>query len=167
MLFNNPTLSFVLVLLLIVFIFVFALRSTARDTRQMVQRVARQQSAIRQYDDVRLLCRAIHYLQPTTHTGIDYIVSKGGPEQKPYIEKWFSSIVRQPTPEELEQAMKAVSGIDPAKDHAVQRLKEYPSVGDQLDAAYKARQGDHSEQMRLDHQISMIKEKYPKSDDSL
>ena len=114
-----------------------------------------------------MLCRAIHYLQPTTHTGIDYIVSKGGPEQKPYIEEWFRSTVRQPTPEELEQAMIAVSGIDPAKDHAAQRLKEYPSVGDQLDAAYNARQVDHSEQMRLDHQISMIKEKYPKSDDSL
>ncbi len=167
MLFNNPALIFVLVLLLIIFVFVFAVRSTARDTRQLVQRVTRQHSAIRQYDDVRLLCRAIHYLQPTTHTGIDYIISKGSSEQKPYIEEWFNSNVGQPTPEELEQAMKAVSGIDPAKDHAAQRIKEYPSVGDQLDAAYKARQGDHSEQVRLDHKISMIKGKYPKTDDSL
>jgi hypothetical protein len=60
-----------------------------------------------------------------------------------------------------------VSGVDPVKDHAAQRVKEYPSVGDQLDAAYKSRRGDDSEQVRLDEQISMIKKKYPKSDEDL
>jgi hypothetical protein len=53
------------------------------------------------------------------------------------------------------------------KDHATERLKEYPSIGDQLDAAYKARHGDDSDQIRLDEQISMIKQKYPKSDECL
>ena len=53
------------------------------------------------------------------------------------------------------------------KDYAAQRLKEYPSIGDQLDAAYKARHGDDSDQIRIDEQISMVKQNYPKSDECL
>jgi hypothetical protein len=60
-----------------------------------------------------------------------------------------------------------ISGVDTAKDHAAQRLREYPSVGDQLDAACKARHGDTDDQVRLDAQILAIKQKYPNSDDSL
>ena len=63
--------------------------------------------------------------------------------------------------------MKMIAGVDPVKDHAALRLKEYPSVGDQLDAAYKARKGDDAEQIRLDDHISMVKKKYPKSDQDL
>jgi len=167
MFFENPTLNFILGLMVLVFIWVFALRMNTRAAHTLVKRVARQQSCIRQYEDVRQLCRAVHYLHPALHAGIDYIVNKAGPEDKPYIQEWFHTNVRQPTPEELERALQAISGVDPVKDHAALRLKEYPSVGDQLDAAYKARQGDHSEQMRLDALITQIKEKYPKSDASL
>lgn len=42
------------------------------------------------------------------------------------------------------------------------RRSEYPSVEDQLDAAYKARQGDDTEQLLLDSRITEIKNKYPK-----
>ena len=133
----------------------------------MIHRVARQQSFIRQDEAVRSLCRAIHYLQPTVHAGIDYIVSPGGPDQEPYISEWLHTSIPQPKPEEIEHGMKMISGVDPAKDHAVQRLKEYPSVGGQLDAAYKSRRGDDSDQIRLDEQITMIKKKYPKSDQAL
>lgn len=151
----------------LVFIWVFALRMNTRAAHTLVQRVARQQSCIRQYEDVRQLCRAVHYLHPTLHAGTDYIVNKASPEQKPYIQEWFHTNVPQPTDEELEHALQAVAGIDPVKDHAVLRAMEYPSVGDQLDAAYKARQGNHSEQVKLDNLITKIKEKYPKSDASL
>jgi hypothetical protein len=54
--------------------------------------------------------------------------------------------------------------VDPAKNHAAQRLREYPSIGDQLGAAYNARHGDQADQIRLDEQIRKIKEKYPKSE---
>ena len=42
------------------------------------------------------------------------------------------------------------------------RRAEYPSVEDQLDAAFKARQGDDTEQLELDNRIAEIKHKYPK-----
>lgn len=42
------------------------------------------------------------------------------------------------------------------------RLASYPPIGDQLDAAYKARLGDDSEQRALDVVISTVKSSYPK-----
>ena len=165
--FDSSTFNVFLVILLFVCIWVFILWSNARTMHKQIHQVAQQQSVIRHDDAVRLLCRAIHFLQPTVHAGIDYIVSEAGPDQKPYIAEWRHSSIPQPKPEELEQALKTISDIDPAKDHAAQRLREYPSVGDQLDAAYKARLGDDTDQARLDGQISMIKKKYPKSDEYL
>jgi hypothetical protein len=47
------------------------------------------------------------------------------------------------------------------------RRSEYPSIEEQLDAAYKARRGDITEQQELDNRIEQIKNKYPKSDDAL
>ena len=48
-----------------------------------------------------------------------------------------------------------------AKCHS-QRLVEYPSLGDQMDASFKARQGDNSQQLALDTMIESVKIKYPK-----
>ena len=129
--------------------------------------MAQQQSFIRQDESVRQLCRAVHHLHPTLHAGIDYIVHSGGPDKAPYIAKWMHSSIQEPTPEEIERSMREISGVDPVKDHASQRISEYPSIGDQLDAAYKARHGDDSDQVRLDALIRSIKDKYPKSDDIL
>jgi hypothetical protein len=42
------------------------------------------------------------------------------------------------------------------------RKSEYPSIGEQLDALYKARNGDTSELETIDELITEIKEKYPK-----
>jgi hypothetical protein len=42
------------------------------------------------------------------------------------------------------------------------RLAEYPSLGDQADASYKARQGDNSQLLAIDTLINAVKEKYPK-----
>ena len=165
--FDSSTFNFFLVILLFVGIWVVVLWSNARTMHKQIHQVAQQQSVIRHDDAVRLLCRAIHSLHPTVHAGIDYIVSAGGPGQNPYIVKWLHTSIPEPKPEELEQALLKISDIDPVKDHAAQRLREYPSVGDQLDAAYKARHGDDEDQLRLDGQISMIKKKYPKSDDIL
>ena len=47
------------------------------------------------------------------------------------------------------------------------RRAEYPGVGDQLDAAYKARQGNDAEQIAIDELIRKVKDKYPKSVDCL
>jgi len=48
-----------------------------------------------------------------------------------------------------------------AKCHAL-RIGEYPSLGDQADAAFKARQGDNSQQLAIDTMIEAVKAKYPK-----
>lgn len=48
-----------------------------------------------------------------------------------------------------------------AKCHAL-RIGEYPAIGDQMDAAFKARQGDVSQQETIDAQIEAVKIKYPK-----
>ena len=42
------------------------------------------------------------------------------------------------------------------------RLGAYPSVGDQLDAAYKARQGDTTVLSQVDQVIANVKAQYPK-----
>jgi hypothetical protein len=48
-----------------------------------------------------------------------------------------------------------------SKCHAL-RIGEYPSLGDQADAAFKARQGDSSQQLAIDTMIEAVKAKYPK-----
>jgi hypothetical protein len=48
-----------------------------------------------------------------------------------------------------------------AKCHSL-RASEYPSLGDQADAAFKARQGDDSQQLAIDTLIQAVKSKYPK-----
>ena len=163
----GSTVNVILVLVLIVGIWVFILWSNTRRMHQQIKQVAQQQSVIRHDDAVKTLCRAIHSLQPTVHAGIDYIVAEGGSGEAPHIARWLNSSIPQPKPEELDRALKQVSGIDPEKDHAAQRIREYPSVGDQLDAAYKARHGDDSDQIKIDELIARIKQKYPKSDEYL
>ena len=48
-----------------------------------------------------------------------------------------------------------------SKCHSL-RASEYPSLGDQADAAFKARQGDDSQQLAIDTLIQAVKAKYPK-----
>jgi hypothetical protein len=48
-----------------------------------------------------------------------------------------------------------------AKCHSL-RASEYPSLGDQADAAFKSRQGDNSQQLAIDTIIEAVKAKYPK-----
>jgi hypothetical protein len=163
MLFDNSTLDTIFVILLIVFFWVYILWTNSRATNKVIQRVAQQQSIIRHDDAVRVFCRAIHLLRPNAHAGTDYIVSEGGPDQGPYIAEWLNSKIPQPKHEEIERALNKTAEVDPAYDHAAQRRKEYPSIGDQLGAAYNARNGDYADQNRLDEQIRLIKEKYPKT----
>ena len=54
------------------------------------------------------------------------------------------------------------SSPPPPNYYREQRRPEYPSIGDQLDALHKARNGDTSELEARDSVISDIKSKYPK-----
>jgi hypothetical protein len=124
MIFDDSTLTILSVVLLMVGFWVYFLWLNARSTNKIITRVSQQQSIIRHNDAVHLLCRAIHSLQPDAHAGTDYIVSEGGSDQIPYIAKWLNSKISQPKHEEIVQVLKNISDINPAKDHAAQRLKE-------------------------------------------
>jgi hypothetical protein len=128
--------------------------------------LAQQQSLIRHDESARELCRAVHVLQPDAHAGIDYVIRHDRPGQPPYLAEWRAP-GPQPSGDELRRALSKISSEDLEKNYASLRRAEYPSIGDQLDAAYKARQGNDAEQSDIDARIRAIKEKYPKSDDCL
>ncbi len=166
MAFDKTAFYVLLIILLGVCFWVFVMWRNTREFHKQIKQVAEQQSIIRHDKKAKILCRAIHFLHPSLHAGNDYVISNKGTDHKPVITEWNTHIP-QPTQEELDQTIAKLSGIDPERDHARLRKAEYPTVGDQLDAAYKARHGDPSEQARLDERIGQIKEKYPKSDQDL
>lgn len=49
-------------------------------------------------------------------------------------------------------------------DYKGARAISYPDIGDQMDAGYKARLGDSSEQTAIDVKIKAVKDKFPKDD---
>jgi hypothetical protein len=149
-------------ILLVVCMWVLYLwRNTSRMHEQLKQ-VAQQQSLIRHDDSVRDLCRAIHLLQPDAHAGFDYLIRHDKADQDPYLAEWHAA-GHQPSREELQHALAKVVRDASAKNYASLRRAEYPTVGAQLDAAYKARQGNDAEQIEIDELIRKVKEKYPKS----
>jgi hypothetical protein len=100
------------------------------------------------------------------HAGVDYVISEGGPDGKPYLAEWLSS-TPQPDAGQLQEALEKLSNVRAADDLADLRKAEYPGIEEQLEAAYEARQGDDTRQKELDARITEIREKYPKSDESL
>ena len=159
---NIDVLHFAIVLALALVIgWAFVIAQTGRTTRKQVHRIAEQHTLIRADERARELCLAVHQLHPLVHAGIDFTISRDSPDQAPYLAEWNSSAPK-PTPQELETALEKIKN----KDLAAMRAAEYPSIGDQLDAAYKARHGDNAEQLLLDDKIKMIKEKYQKPGES-
>lgn len=161
----DATILGVLVILLIgVAGWLFIIGQNTRRTHEVVHNIAGQQSLIRADERVRNLCRAVHLLHPGVHAGTDYLVRHDDKDSEPYIAEWHATAA-QPTREELDAALAKLANIDSIRNYAGMRKAEYPSVGDQLDAAYKARQGHPEEQEALDGKITLIKEKYPKSEE--
>lgn len=56
----------------------------------------------------------------------------------------------------------AIAAAEAALTPQEKRVREYPSVQDQLEALYDARQGDPSKLNQIDAQIQAVKLKYPK-----
>jgi len=65
---------------------------------------------------------------------------------------WHDKIQKKPTAEEVEQAWKSMQ-------YKRNRVKEYPSIGDQLDAIWKG--GKDMEEMKA--KIDAVKSKFPKA----
>jgi hypothetical protein len=153
-----------LVLFIGVSVFVFITWSNTRAARKHMDNILQQQQLVRTHPDAHRLSEAVHLLRPSVRLGFDYVIKQEDGEL-PYISEWNTG-GSMPANEELDDALKRVTAID-STGYAAMRRSEYPSIEDQLDAAYKARRGDPTEQQELDDRIEQIKNKYPKSDDAL
>jgi len=162
MLKDTGTLAILGFIFLVLGMWVLFLWRNTRKMHEQLKHVAQQQSLIRHDDSVRDLCRAVHLLQPDAHAGVDYIIRHDRPGQDPYLAEWHAASP-QPSGEDLRHALAKIAHDKPGKNYASLRRAEYPAVGDQLDAAYKARQGNDADQTQIDELIRKVKDKYPKS----
>ena len=107
----------------------------------------------------REFCGAIHRLYPNARVGLDFLVKKEGKGFA--IAEWLLP-TPVPTAEELDQAMADYRQEQRTEAYREAREAEYPSIGDQLDALYKERQGDPSELAAIDARIAEVKARHPK-----
>jgi hypothetical protein len=150
---------FIIILIMTVLLgggWLYVLSRNTESMRKQLQQVSRQHTLINANDKARAICIAVHKLQPDLHVGVDFIIA-GDSKGKPYIAEWNADVPK-PSDAELSQALTTIEH----DDYAAKRLLEYPSVGDQLDAAYKARQGNSTEQRHQDEIIADVKARYPK-----
>ena len=162
---DSTSLNVLLIILLAVLLWGFIIWNNTRKMHTQIKEVAHQQSVIRHNKRARVLCRAIHLLQPGVHAGVDYTIEEEGTDKTPYLADWLASTPR-PTPEQLEAAKEKL-GKSATGDYSALRKAEYPGIREQLEAAYEARQGDDTHQRELDARITQIREKYPRTDDNL
>lgn len=151
-------------ILLLVCVWIFILWKNSRDMKASINLIAQQGNLVRHDDRARILCRAIHILNPHLTAGVDYVIRHDDPQQEPYIAEWLSDDPR-PDEEAIRSALKEVQDSRHEEKYAAMRRDEYPDVGEQLEAAYLARQGDDSLQREVDETIRRVREKYPKSDE--
>ncbi|MEA2094223.1 MAG: XkdW family protein [Pseudomonadota bacterium] len=164
--FDSTTLNVLVFILVGVCFWIFIVWQNTRRINDQIHQVAHQQSLARNDDPVREICRAIHFLQPAVTLGIDYIIQHDDPSQPPYISEWHAS-EPQPAQEDIQAALSRLANGSLEAEYASLRKAEYPNIGEQLDAAYQARQGNDAKQIEIDEKIRLIKEKYPKSDECL
>jgi hypothetical protein len=148
---------FLILIVLLVGGWLYVLSRNTESMRRQLQQITRQHTLINANDKAREVCIAVHKLRPDLHVGVDFTIASDGHKGKAYIAEWNTDEPR-PTEAELKQAMSIIEH----DDYAAKRLQEYPSVGDQLDAAYKARQGNSVEQNHLDAIIEDVKNRHPK-----
>ena len=74
--------------------------------------------------------------------------------------QWLDETQTKPTEEEVEAEVARLQAEYDAKEYQRQRVPEYPSIGDQLDAIWKG--GDSYDAMLA--KVMAIKDKYPKTE---
>lgn len=163
---TNGALNVLIVILIAVCFWVFVLWKNSRRLHEDINMVAQQHNLIRNDDSARALCRALHLLNPKLTAGIDYVIRHDNSDQEPYIADWMANSSR-PTADEIKRAVIELSDANHEARYAAMRRSEYPSIGEQLDAAYQARQGNDAKQIEIDRQIREVKEKYPKTDECM
>jgi predicted lipid-binding transport protein (Tim44 family) len=155
----------ILLLFLVVF-WIFFLWKNSRKLHGDIKQVANQYHLIRHDERVRKLCAAIHLLNPNVSAGSDYVIRHDNPNQEPVIESWNSDAPR-PTDDQIKTALEELSSTYHEQEYAEMRRAAYPSVEEQLEAAYEARHGNNAMQLEVDEKIRLVREKYPKKDECL
>ena len=163
---DNGALNVLIVILIAVCFWVFILWKNSRRLHEDINMVAQQHNLIRNDDNARALCRALHLLNPKLTAGIDYVIRHDTSEQEPSIAEWMADSP-QPTADQVKSALVELSDASHEARYAAMRRAEYPSIGEQLDAAYQARQGNDAKQIEIDRRIREVKEKYPKTEECL
>ena len=161
---GNGVTNIVIVVLISVCIMIFILWKNSRRMDEAIKLAAQQRNLVRHDERALTLCRAIRILNPNVSVGVDYVIRQDTPQQEPYIAEWMADISR-PTEEEINSALQEVSDVHHEDKYAAMRRADYPSVEEQLDAAYQARQGSDAKQLEVDEKIRIVKERYPKGDE--
>lgn len=161
---DNTFIGTIIILLLGIIAWSYLMWSSSRSSHRVTHRILEQHHLINNDPDAHRLTQAIHLLHPDARLGVDYTIGRGNTGEPAVITYWREGTT--PTRQELDRALARVSEAD-SRGYAAMRRAEYPSVEDQLDAAFKARHGDPGEQIEIDKKIEEIKSKYPKSDEQL
>jgi len=162
------TLSALAVVLFVIVVLGWALtrsRSIDRDTITQLQQQLEGVSsgALVPSTAARELCRAIRCLYPSAQSGVDFSVADAG--DGTYIREWELPVA-QPDTARLQQAMVECRKASETSRYREERALAYPSIGDQLDAMYKARNGDGAALDAIDQQIAEVKARFPNPDAS-
>jgi hypothetical protein len=160
---DKGTTNIAIFVLIVVCVWIIFLWRNSRKLKDDIKMIARQHHLIRHDDRVRTLCRAIHLINPNVSAGTDYVIRHDSPDQDPVIVEWNAEAPR-PTDEQIRSALAEVRDAYHEQEFADMRRAEYPSVGEQLEAAYEARQGNNAMQLEVDKKIRLVREKYPKTD---
>ena len=161
---DNGILAIIVVVLISTSIMIFVLWKNSRRMDEDIRRTAQQRDLVRHDERALMLCRAVRILNPNVIAGVDYLIKQDAPDQDPYIGEWLADTAR-PTDEELGEALREVSDAHHEEKYAAMRRADYPSVEEQLNAAYQTRQGDDTKQREVDERIRRVKEHYPKGNE--
>jgi len=160
----SGVINIVIVVLISVCIMVYVLWKNSRKMDEVIKLTAQQRNLVKHDERALSLCRAIRILNPNVTAGVDYIIRQDSPDQAPYIAEWLADTSR-PTEEEIKSALLEISDASHEDKYAAMRRADYPSVEEQLDAAYQARQGNDAKQLEVDEKIRRVKEHYPKGEE--
>ncbi len=161
---GNGVINIILIVLACTCVMIYILWKNSRRMDEEIRQAAQQRSLVRHDEHALELCRAVRIINPNVRAGVDYIIKQDGPDQQPYISEWTADTPR-PTREELDTALREITDAHHEEKFAAMRRSDYPSVEEQLDAAYQARQGDDTKQREVDEKIRRVKEHYPKGDE--
>lgn len=166
MYFDNFTIGALVIFVVVLLVFFYLHESNKKEVREQIADMERRLHDLYTEPSVhsreaREMCAAIHHLYPDAVAGEHFALADDG--EGPYIKVWMMENP-QPSSTELREIVEQHSHEWTATGYQEARLAEYPSVGDQLDALYKARHGDESELQVIDEQIKTVKAQHPNID---